>query len=76
MTFRHALGTAKFPGSVLREGFHEGLVEIFTEQSETGSIINVDEGTAPPEIAEMSSIEASPADAFSVTITLPFFAMQ
>jgi hypothetical protein len=72
MTFRYTLGTAKFPGSILREGLHESYVEIFPEQSETGGILDVDEDTTPPELAE-SSIEVSPADAFSVTITLSFF---
>jgi hypothetical protein len=72
MTFRYTLGTAKLPGRVMREGLHEGFVEIFAEQSETGGILDVDEDTTPPELAE-SSIEVSPADAFSVTITFSFF---
>jgi hypothetical protein len=72
MTFRHTLGTTKFPGSVLRPGLHEGFVEIFEPQSETGGILDVDEDNSPPELVE-SSIEVNPADAFSVTITLSFF---
>jgi hypothetical protein len=72
MTFRHTLGTALFPGSVLREGLYEGFVEIFAEHSETGSILEVDEDDTPPVLAQ-SSIEANPADASSVTITLSFY---
>jgi hypothetical protein len=72
MTFRHTLGTSKFPGRVLRPGLHEGFVEIFEPQSETSGILDVDEDNSPPELVE-SSIEVNPADAFSVTITLSFF---
>jgi hypothetical protein len=72
MTFRHTLGTAKFPGSVLRPGLHEGFVEIFEPQSEASGFLDVDDDNSPPELAE-SSIEVTPADAFSVTITLSFF---
>jgi hypothetical protein len=72
MAFRHTLGTAKFHGCVLRPGLHEGFVEIFEQQSETGGILHVDEDNSPPELVE-SSIEINPADAFSVTITLSFF---
>jgi hypothetical protein len=72
MTFRHTLGTARFPGSVLREGLHEGFVEIFEAQSETSGILDVNEDNSPPELVE-SSIEVNPADAFSVTIKLSFF---
>jgi hypothetical protein len=72
MTFRHTLGTAKFPRSVLRPGLHEGFVEIFEPQSETSGIFDVDEDNSPPELVE-SSIEVNPADAFSITITLSFF---
>jgi hypothetical protein len=72
MTFRHTLGTAKFPGNLLHEGLHEGFVEIFEQQSENGGILDVDEDNSTPELAE-SSIEVNPADAFSVTITLSFF---
>jgi hypothetical protein len=45
------------------------LWKFFAEQYETGGILDVDEGATPPELAE-SSIEVSPADAFSVTFTL------
>ena len=72
MTFRHTLGTANFPGSVLRPGLDECFVEIFEPQSETNGILDVDEDNSPPELVE-SSIEVNPADAFSVTITLSFF---
>jgi hypothetical protein len=72
MTFRHTFGTANFPGNLLREGLHEGFVEIFAQQFETGTVLDVDEDTMPPELAE-SSIEVNPSDAFSVTITLSFF---
>jgi hypothetical protein len=72
MTFRHTLGTAKFPGSVLREGLHEGCVEIFEAQSESIGILDVDEDNSPPELVE-SSIEVNPTDAFSATIILSFF---
>jgi hypothetical protein len=72
MTFRHTLGTAKFPGSVLRQGLHEGFVEIFEPQSETGGILDVDNDGSAPELVE-SSIEVNPADAFSVSIRLSFF---
>jgi hypothetical protein len=72
MTFRHTLGTAKFPGIVLRPGLHEGFVEIFEPQSETSGILDVDEDNSSPEMVE-NSIEVNPADAFSVTITLSFF---
>ena len=72
MTFRHTLGTATFPGNLLREGLHEGFVEIFAQQSDTGTVFDVDEDTTPPELAE-SSIEVNPADAFSVTINLSFY---
>jgi hypothetical protein len=72
MTFRDTFGTATFPGSVLREGLHEGFVEIFAEQSETSGILGVDDDTTPPELAE-SSTDVSHTDAFSVTITLSFF---
>ena len=72
MTFRHTLGTTNFPGSVLREGLHEGFVEIFSEQSETNGILDADEDATPPELVE-SSIEVTPTNAFSVTITLSFF---
>jgi hypothetical protein len=47
-------------------------VEILAEQSETGGILDVDEDTTPPELAE-SSIEVIRTDTFSVTITLSFF---
>jgi hypothetical protein len=63
---------SKFPGSVLPQGLHEGIVEIFEPQSETGGILDVDEDNSPPKLVE-SSIEVNPADAFSVTITLSFF---
>ena len=72
MTFRHTLGTANFPGSVLRPGLNEGFLEIFEPQSETSGILDVGEDNSPPELVE-SSIEVNPADAFSVTITLSFF---
>ena len=72
MTFRHTLGTANFPGNLLREGLHEGFVEIFAQQSETGTVFDVDEDTKPPELAD-SSIEDNPADAFSETINLSFY---
>ena len=71
MTFRHTLGTANFPGSVLRPGLHEGFVEIFQPQSETSGIFDVDEDEDAPELVETSI--AVTADAFSVTITLSFF---
>jgi hypothetical protein len=47
MTFRHTLGTAKFLGSVLRQGLHEGFVEIFEPQSETSGILDVDDDNSP-----------------------------
>jgi hypothetical protein len=47
-------------------------VEIFAQQSETGTVFDVDEDTTPPEVAE-SSIEVNPADALIVTITLSFY---
>jgi hypothetical protein len=72
MTFRHTLSVWKFPGSILRPGLHEGFLEIFEPQSETGGILDVDEDNSPPELVE-SSIEVNPADAFSVSITLSFF---
>jgi hypothetical protein len=72
ITFRHTLGTAKFSGNLLREGPHEGFVEIFGEESKSSGILGVDEGTASPKLAE-SSIEAGSTDAFNVTITLSFF---
>jgi hypothetical protein len=74
MTFRHSLGTAKFPGSVLRPGLHEGFLEIFEPQSETSGILDVDEDNSTLELVE-SSIEVNPADAFSISITLSFFDM-
>jgi hypothetical protein len=72
MTFHCTIGTGNFSGSVPREGLHEGFLEIFAEQSETGGILDVDEDTAPPELADIS-IETSSTDSFSVIITLSFF---
>jgi hypothetical protein len=66
------LGTGEFAGRVLRDGVHEGFVEVFAQPTGVDSVLDVDTDAAPPVLAE-SSVEAGAAGAFSATVRLSFY---
>jgi hypothetical protein len=54
---------------------NEGFVEIFAEQSETGDVLDVDEGTTSLALVEGSIVSTIDNEASSVSITRMFFDM-
>jgi hypothetical protein len=61
-----------FAGGVLRDGAHEGFVEVFAQPTGVDSVMDVDTNAASPVLAE-STVTVGPAGAFGAIVCLSFY---
>ena len=69
--FRHTLGTGEFAGRVLRDGVHEGFVEVFAQPTAGEPAIDPSDASAP--VLAESTVEAGAAGPFTATVRISFY---